>query len=62
MEKLIEGLIIRLEEIEKNDELQIIENKKENNEKVILFLSGKITAIKLCVDELRSFLKYHNRI
>ena len=62
MEKLIEDLIMRLEKNSKTIESQIYKNKKENNEKIILFLSGKILTFQLCIDELKRLLRYHKGI
>ncbi|OFX68917.1 MAG: hypothetical protein A2X12_05240 [Bacteroidetes bacterium GWE2_29_8] len=58
MEKLIEDLIIRLERESKYYEMQILDKKKEKNTKIILFLSGKITSLTLCINELKRLINY----
>jgi len=60
MEKLIEELISRLKEDNKEIEKQIVENK-DTDDKIILFLSGKMVGLKLCMEELNRLLKYYRK-
>ena len=60
MEKLIEELISRLKEDNKEIEKQIVENK-DTDDKIILFLSGKMVGLKLCMEKLNRLLKYYRK-
>ncbi len=60
MEKLIEELISRLKEDNKEIEKQIVENK-DTDDKIILFLSGKMVGLKLCMEELNRLLEYYRK-